>query len=163
MHRVKVEVTKSVKNSTSGKQDLFWKGWSQQLDYTQAQNGTGPGVRRIKRSLFACHNRCKSSMEILNDRWKKVKLCYKRKKEEIWLSPMTKAPIPKEKSKTWQHKNATKLLDYTTIAERLRTVSWSNDSGPTGAVKLVTDVPTLPLTTTVPQSRAWKCRCSVCI
>ena len=30
---------------------------------------------------------------------------------------------------TWQHKNATKNFDYTTIADRLRTaVSWSNYS-----------------------------------
>ena len=36
---------------------------------------------------------------------------------------------------TWQHKNATKNLDYTTIADRLRTVSWSNSSHPTGVVK----------------------------
>ena len=36
---------------------------------------------------------------------------------------------------TWQHKNATKNFDYTTIAGRLRTVSWSNSSHPTGVVK----------------------------
>ena len=40
------------------------------------------------------------------------------KKEEIWFSPM----------KNWQHKNATKNFGYTTISDRLRTVSWSNDS-----------------------------------
>ena len=27
----------------------------------------------------------------------------------------------------WQHKNATKNFDYTTIADRLWTVSWSNE------------------------------------
>ena len=48
------------------------------------------------------------------------------KKGEIWLSRMT----------TWQHKNATKNFDYTTISDRLRTVSWSNDSYPTSVVKL---------------------------
>ena len=49
---------------------------------------------------------------------------FKRKKEEIWLSPMTKAPTPTEKSKkaTWQHKNVTKNFDYTTIADRLKSI-----------------------------------------
>ena len=31
-----------------------------------------------------------------------------------------------------QYKNATKHFDYTMIADRLRTVSWGNDSHPTG-------------------------------
>ena len=53
----------------------------------------------------------------------------KKKKKEIWLSPMTDAPIPTEHSTTnWQHKNATKIFDYTMIAERLRTVNFSNNS-----------------------------------
>ena len=34
-----------------------------------------------------------------------------------------------------QHKNATKNFDNTTIADRLRPVSWGNDSHPTGVVK----------------------------
>ena len=38
---------------------------------------------------------------------------------------------------TWQHKNATKTFDFTTIADRLWTVSWSNYSHPTGVVKPV--------------------------
>ena len=46
----------------------------------------------------------------------------KEKKYKIWLSPMTEAPLP-TKSKV-QHKNATIKLDYTNIADRLRTVSW---------------------------------------
>ena len=32
-----------------------------------------------------------------------------------------------KKKTTWQHKNATQNFDYTTIADRLRMVSWSND------------------------------------
>ena len=36
-----------------------------------------------------------------------------------------------------QHKNATKDFDYTTIADRLRTVSWSNYCHATGLVKPV--------------------------
>ena len=71
------------------------------------------------------------------------------KKEDIWLSPMTKAPTPTEKSKKQRDniKNATKNFDYTTIADRLRTVSWSNDSYTTGAVKPVYGIPIFPLTT----------------
>ena len=35
----------------------------------------------------------------------------------------------------WQHKNATKNLEYTTIADRLRTACWGNDNLQTGVVK----------------------------
>ena len=74
---------------------------------------------------------------------------YLEKKEEIWLSPVTKTLKPTEQSKsTWQHKNATKNFDYTTIADRLRTVSWSNSSHPTGMVKPVYERSTFPLTAT---------------
>ena len=48
--------------------------------------------------------------------------CDEEKKKEILLSPMTKAPTPTEKSKNF---------DNTAIADRLRTVSWDNDSHPT--------------------------------
>ena len=72
------------------------------------------------------------------------------KKEEIRLSPMTRAPTLTEKSKTQRentkcHQN----IDYTTIAHRLRKVSWSKDSHPTGVVKPVYGIPiaTFPLTT----------------
>ena len=37
-------------------------------------------------------------------------------------------------------------FDYTTIADWLRKVSWSNDSHPTGVVKPVYRIPTFPLT-----------------
>ena len=43
-------------------------------------------------------------------------------------SPYTHRKIQKA---TWQHKNATKNIDYITIADILRTVSWSNSSHPT--------------------------------
>ena len=61
---------------------------------------------------------------------------------------MTKAPTPTEKSKKQRDttKNATKNFDYTTIADRLGTVSWGNDSHPTGVVKPVYGIPTFPLT-----------------
>ena len=57
----------------------------------------------------------------------------KEKKEEIWLSPMTKAPTPAEISKGQSDNtnNATKKFDYTAVADRLRTVGWSNYGHPT--------------------------------
>ena len=38
----------------------------------------------------------------------------------------------------WQHKNATKNFDYTTIAVRSTPVSWSNDSHPAGVLNRFT-------------------------
>ena len=63
---------------------------------------------------------------------------------------MTKAPTPTEKSKKQRDniKNATKNLDYTTIADLLKTVSWSNSSHSTGVVKPVYERSTFPLTAT---------------
>ena len=60
-------------------------------------------------------------------------------------NPYTHRTIQKA---TWQHKNATKNFDYTTIADRLRTVSWSNSSHPTGVVKPVYERSTFPQTAT---------------
>ena len=62
-----------------------------------------------------------------------------REKEEIWLSPMTKAPTPTEMSKGQSDNtnNATKKFDYTAVADRLKTVSWSNYGHPTGVVNLI--------------------------
>ena len=76
------------------------------------------------------------------------------KKKEIWLSPVTKTSTPTEQSKkaTWQHRNATKNFDYTTVADRLRTVSWSDSSHPTGVVKPVYERSTFPLAAKVVQS-----------
>ena len=39
----------------------------------------------------------------------------------LWKNPYTHREI---QTATWQHKNATKNFDFTTIADRLRTVSW---------------------------------------
>ena len=82
---------------------------------------------------------CTWSIKYINFEWKK---------EEIWLSPMTEALTPTEQSKKQRDntKNATKNFDYTTIADRLRTVSWGNDSHPAGVVKPVYGIPTFPLT-----------------
>ena len=49
-------------------------------------------------------------------------------------------------------KNAAKNFDYTTIVDRLRTVSWSNISHPIGVVKPVYEHSTLPLAGKVVQS-----------
>ena len=53
---------------------------------------------------------------------------FKEKKKEIWPSPMTKTPHTNRKFENQRttHTNATKNFDYTTIADRIRTVSWSN-------------------------------------
>ena len=59
-------------------------------------------------------------------------------------SPNTQRKIQKA---TLQHKNATKNFDCTTIVDRLRTVSCSNDSHPIGGVKPVYGISTFPLTT----------------
>ena len=52
---------------------------------------------------------------------------------------MTKAPTPAEMSKGQSDNtnNVTKKFDYTAVANRLRTVSWSNYGHPTGVVNLV--------------------------
>ena len=75
---------------------------------------------------------------------------------------MTKDPTPTEKSKK-QHdnkKNATKTFDYTTTADRLRTVSWGNDSNLTGVVKPVYGIPTFPRTTKPCNQKGIQCTMS---
>ena len=59
-------------------------------------------------------------------------------------SPYTNRNLQKAK---WQHKNATKTFDYTTIADPLRTVSCDNDSHPTGIVELAYGIVAFSLTT----------------
>ena len=56
----------------------------------------------------------------------------KEKKEEIWLSPMAKAPLPQENTKVErQHKDVTKNFDYssTTKLELLVTSNSGADPG----------------------------------
>ena len=65
-----------------------------------------------------------------------------------------KTPTPPTLRKvTLQNKNATKNFDYTTIADRLRPVSLSNDSHPTGVVKPDYGIPTSPLTAKAMESK----------
>ena len=68
----------------------------------------------------------------------------KEKKEEIWLSPITKAPTPTEKSK--KKRDNTKTPPKTSITQRLRTdFSWGNDSHPTSVDKPILRDPNLPV------------------
>ena len=55
-----------------------------------------------------------------------------REKVRYLTQSCDKTTTPTEKSKTQRDniKNATKSFYYTTIADRLRTVSWSNSSHP---------------------------------
>ena len=99
---------------------------------------------------WTCHD---SGLWISNIPWSWryfhfVSTCWE-KKEDIWFSPFTKAPTARDKSKKErkQHKNVTQNFDCTTIADRLRTVSWSNNSQPTGVVKEVYGYSTFLLTT----------------
>ena len=67
---------------------------------------------------------------------------------------MTKTPIPTEISKKqWTTQKRHQNFHYTTIADRLGTVSWSNNSNQTGVVKPVYGYPTFPLTTKAVHSK----------
>ena len=57
-------------------------------------------------------------------------------------NPFTTEKCKKQRDNTKCHQN----VDYTTIADQLRAVSWSNDSHPTDVVKPVYGIPTFPLT-----------------
>ena len=60
---------------------------------------------------------------------------------------MTNSPTHREKSKEQRDNTKTPpKFDYTTILDRLRAVSWSNDNHKTGAVKQVNGIPTFQLT-----------------
>ena len=74
--------------------------------------------------------------------------CTEREKGRDLTQSYDKSPYTDRKiqKSTWQHKNATKNFDYTTIADRLRTVSWGNDSHQTGEVKPIYGIPTFPIT-----------------
>ena len=71
-----------------------------------------------------------------------------REKRKDLTPSYDKNPFTVRKSKEQRDntKNAAKNIVYSTIADRLRTVSWGNDSHPTGVVKPVNGIQTLPLT-----------------
>ena len=72
---------------------------------------------------------------------------YSRQKGRDLTQSYDKHPYTKKKSQKHRD-NATKHFDFTTIADRLRTVSRSNSSHPTGVVKPVYGRPTFPKTAT---------------
>ena len=59
--RRKREVPRDVRNSKVRIQ--FRRDWSRHQNTCNSQSGTGPGVRRSKLPLSACHNRCRCAME----------------------------------------------------------------------------------------------------
>ena len=71
-----------------------------------------------------------------------------KRKERYLTQSYDKRPYThgKIKKKGDNIKNATKNFDYTTIAGRLRKVSWSNNSYPIGVVKPVYERSTFQLT-----------------
>ena len=71
----------------------------------------------------------------------KIKMIlYKMKKWRELTQLYDKSPHSHRnlKQTKWQHKTANKKVDYTAIADRLRTVSWNNYSHPTGVVNQFT-------------------------
>ena len=66
---------------------------------------------------------------------------------------MTKALTPTEKSKKQRDNIKTKNFDWTTITDRLTTVSWSNSSHSTSVDKPVYERSTFPLTATAVLSK----------
>ena len=88
---------------------------------------------------FEIFNRRKTEKK--NKKWP-----YQRRKRKRSDSVLCQKPLHPQKNPkaTGQHKNATKIFDYTTIADRIRTVSWSNSSHPTGVVKPVYERLNLP-------------------
>ena len=69
--------------------------------------------------------------------WFKTKLCIiAREKGRDLTQSYDKSPYTNRNVKRakWQHKQRHKKFDYTTVVDRLRTVSWSNHGYPTGVV-----------------------------
>ena len=88
------------------------------------------------RRLYYCKNNVEMCISDLREKGRDLTQSYDK-------SPYTDRKIQKA---TRQHKNATKNFDYTTIADWLRTISWGNDSHPTGVVEPVYGIQTFPLT-----------------
>ena len=55
----------------------------------------------------------------------------------LWQSPYTSRNVKRAK---WQDKQRHKKFNYTTVADRLRTVSWSNYGHPTGVILQFTQI-----------------------
>ena len=79
--------------------------------------------------------------------WHATTCGIQREVGNIWLSPVTKAHIPREIKKIKrQHKDAIKNFDYRMIADRLRMVNFCNNCHSGGVIKLDFRIPTLHLT-----------------
>ena len=78
----------------------------------------------------------------------------------LWQKPLHRQKIQKA---TWKHKNATKNFDYTTIAYRLRTVSWDNDSHTTGMVIPVYKITNKKQIRTIPLAYGSRRPCGRCV
>ena len=76
------------------------------------------------------------------------RIWFRKRKEGNLTHSYNKNPyINRKFENQWTtQKRHQKNLDYTTTVDRLRTVSWSNNSHRTGVVKPVYGYPTLPLT-----------------
>ena len=75
----------------------------------------------------------------------------KRSYSVLWQNPLQPQKDPKSNVTTQKRH---KKFDYTTIVNWLRTVSWSNNSHPTGVVKSVYERSTFPLNETALLSNA---------
>ena len=82
--------------------------------------------------------KCKNGSMKYRIFWHKYSIVNNGKRKRSDLVPITKAPTPTEMSKGQSENtnNATKKFDYTAIADRLRTVSWSNYRHPIGVDNL---------------------------
>ena len=121
----------------------------------------------IKNIPFVWTSGCSEKM-LLHCQWQRFNVSFSKQKLNIRMGPLSSWRFKEKKGRdltqscdknpytlrtikkaTWQHKNATKNVDYITIADRLRTVNWSNSSHPTGVVKPVHECSTFPLTAKV--------------
>ena len=98
------------------------QNWSQQLEYMQVRKRNG--ARYPEAFPAAMPHSLQCSMEICRNSVK-VKSGIKRKGRNLTQS-YEKAPIPSENDSQEATQRRNQNLDYTTIADRLRTVSWSN-------------------------------------
>ena len=75
-----------------------------------------------------------------------TRICQREKDQDLTQSYDENAYTNRKFNNQWKTQKRHQKFDYTTIAGRLRTVSWSNNSHQIGVVKPVYGYPTLPLT-----------------
>ena len=99
-----------------------------------------------RRILFSC---CRGEGKMSQRPGHLVFRSAQRGKGRYLTQSYYKSPYTNRKKKHKQLDNTKTppaTFDYTTSADRLRTVSWSNDRYPTGVVKPINGIPTFPLT-----------------